>query len=50
MADQWNSDRDRDEAVTGGSDEQIRSVADEADEFEDTDEVDQEEDEEGSTF
>lgn len=50
MADKWNTDRERDEVVTGASDEQVRDVADDADEFEDTGDLDDEEEEEGSTF
>ena len=48
MADKWNSDPD--EPVMGGSDEEIRGVA-EDDEFEDAGDPDEdEEEEEGSTF
>ena len=48
MAEKWNSDRD--DAVMGGSDEEIRGVG-EDDEFEDVPDLDEdEEDEEGSTF
>lgn len=50
MADKWNSDRD--DPVMGGSDEEIRGVA-EDDEFEDAEVLDEDEDEdeeEGSTF
>jgi hypothetical protein len=51
MADNRNSDTDKDERVTGGTTEEIRGVSDDDfEEFDDSDDLDDEEDEESTTF